>query len=75
MMRAAALLLLLAGATLAQTDCVFCPNNTALEIDFDSLCATVATGDCAAPWAISSDAQATAKAALGCSIVGSVRCV
>ena len=70
------MLLLLAGATTAQTDCVFCPHDVTLdeEIDFENICAeTSMPANCVAGWVINSDPDATAKGALGCSVVrGSV---
>ena len=68
-MRAAAITILLRAAAA----CVFCPHDVTLddEIDFDAICTAAASGACAGPWSISSDAEATAKAALGCSVVGS----
>ena len=64
MMRAAAMLLLLAGATTAQTACVFCPHDVTLddEIDFENICAeTSMPANCVAGWVINSDADATAR--------------
>ena len=69
MMRAAAITLLLRAAAA----CVFCPNDETLDDDigFDTICAeTSMPANCFADWAINSDADATTKGALGCSVVG-----
>ena len=67
-MRAAAIPILLRAAAA----CVFCPHDVTLddEIDFDAICTAAASGVCAGSWSISSDADATTKAGLGCSVVG-----
>ena len=71
-MRAAAITILLRAAAA----CVFCPHDVTLdeEIDFENICAeTSMPANCVAGWVINSDADATAKGALGCSVVrGSV---
>ena len=68
-MRAAAITILLRAAAA----CVFCPHDVTLdeEIDFENICAeTSMPANCFAGWLINSDADATTKAALGCSVVG-----
>ena len=68
-MRAAAITILLRAAAA----CVFCPHDVTLdeEIDFENICAeTSMPANCVAGWVINSDADATTKAALGCSVVG-----